>query len=274
MRLSLKRNTRCMLSAITAFTLLCYSISSAAAHEFWIALKSGIVAPGDPVVGDLMVGVLLQGTPYPYLPQSIVRFDAGARGRMEAVPGLPGDLPALHYKTREAGLQVIVHQTVPFRVTYADWDVFRRYLAEEGFPQIEQLHLGRGIPTTGFSERYTRYVKALAQAGPPRPDDRDIRAGMPFELVAEENPYRPGLATLPVRLYWRDREAPDIQISILHRSDSVTRRTARTDRDGRLRIPLAEGTYLLSAVRIDPVENEPVVWSSHWAALSFVIPSR
>ena len=126
------------------------------------------------------VHIMLRGTPYPYLPQYIVRFDVTADGKAEPVTGLPGDLPALNYVAQHPGLQVIAQQTVPYRVTYEDWELFRKYVTEEGFPEIEGEHLKRGLPTTGFTERYTRYVKALVQAGPPRPGDRDVRTGLPF----------------------------------------------------------------------------------------------
>ena len=265
------RNISAVARLTMGVALLAYGASPAAAHEFWIAPKSGVVTPGDTIVGDLMVGVMLRGNPYPYLPQYVVRFEVTAKGRTESVVGLPGDIPALSHTVHRAGLQVIVHQTVPFRATYDDWQLFRQYVVDEGFPEVEALHLKRGLPITGFSERYTRYVKALVQAGPPQSGDSDLRTGLPFELVAESNPYQAGLNSLAVRLYWRDEPAPDVQISILRDTGTVERRTVRTDKEGRARIALQAGRYLLSAVRIDPVENEPVVWFSHWAALSFII---
>jgi hypothetical protein len=214
---------------------------------------------------------MLRGTPYPYLPPYIVRFDVTADGKTEPVNGLAGDLPALNYVVLHPGLQVIAQQTVPYRVTYDDWEVFRKYGAEEGFPEVEVEHLKRGLPTTGFAERYTRYVKALVQAGPLRPGDCDVRTSLPFELVAEANPYQPGLDTLPVRLYWRDRPAADVQITVFRDTGTVERNTVRTDAEGRARIVLQPGFHLLSAVRIDAVDNDTVAWHSHWAALSFVV---
>lgn len=253
----------------TSFALLSGGASHAVAHEFWIALQSGAVEVGRSLVGDLMVGTMLRGTPYPYLPEYIVRFDVTTQNQTERVDGLPGDIPALNHTVRRAGLQVVAHQTVPFRVTYDDWSVFRQYVQEEGFPEVEARHVNRGLPMTGFSERYTRYVKALAQAGSPQPGDRDGRVGLPFELVAEANPYQAGLDSLPVRLYWRDAPAANVQISIFRDGGKVDRETMRTDDQGRARIALRPAKYLLSAVRIEPIENQSVVWYSHWAALSF-----
>jgi hypothetical protein len=270
----LGRNRSFIAGLLASLALVAYSASSAAGHEFWIAPKSGIVMPGETIVGDLMVGVMLRGTPYPYLPQYIVRFDVTAKGKTESVTGLPGDIPALKHLASPAGLQVIVHQTVPFRVTHSDWGLFQQYVIEEGFPEVEGQHLKRGLATTGFAERYTRYAKALVQAGPTQHEDRDFRTGLAFELVAEANPYQAGLDDLPVRLYWRDEPAADVQISIFRDTGTVERRTVRTDKEGRAHIGLQSGTYLLSAVRIDPVEDEPVLWNSHWAAMSFIVGNQ
>ena len=93
---------------------------------------------------------------------------------------------------------MIAHHTIDFRVTYADWAVFRRYLADEGLDAFADLHRARGLPETGFAERYTRYAKALVQAGPADPADRDVRVGLPLELVAQANPYAAGVDALPV----------------------------------------------------------------------------
>jgi hypothetical protein len=177
----------------------------------------------------------------------------------------------MRYRARQRGLHVIVHRTVPFRATYDDWTLFQRHVAEEGFPEVEAQHLARGLPTTGFSERYARYVKALVQVGPVQSGQVDFRTGLPFELVAEVNPYDPAAKVLPVRLFWQSDPASNVQISVMHDAGTVMRYVVRTDQNGRVRIPLQPGSYLLSAVRIEPVEHQPVVWSSHWAALSLVV---
>ena len=123
---------------------------------------------------------------------------------------------------------------------------------------------------TGFSERYTRYVKALFQVGPVDPADRDVRTGMLLELVARANPYTPGLNVLPVNLTWQGEPVANRQIKILHENGVVTRTTVTTDETGQALIPLSgDGEYLLNTVLMRAVEGEAVAWASHWATLSF-----
>jgi hypothetical protein len=49
----------------------------------------------------------------------------------------------------------------------------------------------------------------------------------------------------------------------------VTRATVTTDSAGMAVIPLGSGSYLLNAVRLEPVDSGPVAWQSHWASMTF-----
>ena len=151
------------ISAAAALIALALASAPAAAHEFWIALRDGTVAPGAVIVADLKVGQKLRGEPYPYLTSRFRSFTVTLGGTTTGVAGNEGDIPALSLIAERSGLHVIAQNTIAFRVTYDDWAVFRRYLADEGLDSFADLHRARGLPESGFAERYTRYVKALVQ---------------------------------------------------------------------------------------------------------------
>lgn len=257
---------RVMLSAGVVAIL---GAAPAAAHEFWIDPSAGRVEPGAGIEAQLRVGTMMKGEPYPYISRYFTRFSVTAGGVTEPVHGIEGDIPAMTGIPARSGLNVIAHETVPFIVTHEDWSAFRKYLTDEGFPSLEARHLARGLPETGFVERYIRHVKALVQAGPIDPADRDVWIGMPFEIVAEANPYQPDLASLPVRLFWRGEPLADWQIAVYRLADAATRENLRTDGEGRALVPLSPGEFLLSSVMLVEQEDTPVAWLSHWAALSF-----
>jgi uncharacterized GH25 family protein len=105
---------------------------------------------------------------------------------------------------------------------------------------------------------------------------------MPFEIVALANPFLDGLTLLDVSLTWKNAPVANAQISVFHKPEGAktaqdtTRHLVITDDQGRAQLSLNEpGSYLLNAVRIDPV-NGPgsVVWQSHWASLTFQIPAQ
>ncbi len=258
------------IAAGAALVALALAGAPAAAHEFWIAPQDGSIAPGAEIVADLKVGQKLRGEPYPYLSNRFQSFTVTVGGATTEVAGNEGDIPALSHVAGRSGLHVIAQHTIAFRVTYDDWAVFRRYLADEGLDSFADLHRARGLPETGFAERYTRCAKALVQVGPVDPADGDVRTGMPLELVAEANPHAPGVDMLPVTLIWRGAPVANRRINIFRDDGVVTRTTATTDATGRALIPLSgDGEYLLNAVVLRAVDDTPVVWDSHWATLSF-----
>ncbi len=246
------------------------------AHEFWISLENGTLKPGDTIVGDLKVGIMLKGEPYPFLSNRFKNFNVNNSDLSDKVFGNEGDLPALKYVAKQPGLYVISQETTAFRVTYKDWDLFRRYLTEEGLDEFADLHQQRGLPETGFTERYTRCIKALVQVGSVKSTQADVEIGMPIELLAETNPYVEGADQLTVKLLWEGLPLRHWQINIFHDTDksdtteTVERSKVMTDEQGRAVIPLAgSGEYLLNAVHLQAVDDTPVVWQSHWGTLSF-----
>ena len=261
------------ISAIVVLFGMVANSASVLAHEFWIAPVRGVLMPGDTIVAGLMVGRMLRGADYPYLSNRFRSFTVAVGKSSKRVAGNEGDIPALAYSAERRGLHVIAHHTIAFRVTHDDWMIFRRYLRDEGLDTFADRHRARGLPDQGFFERYTRYAKALVQAGPADPADQDIRVGLPLELVAEANPYAAGVGRLPVTLIWNGAPLANRQINIF-RDDgidsTVTRTKVVTDQDGRALIPLlGNGDYLLNSVHLEPVDAAPVVWASHWASLSF-----
>ena len=263
------------LVAAASLAIAALSAIPASAHEFWIEPESGEVNPGDSIVADLKVGTMLNGESYPYLSNRFRAFTVTVGGDTSTIAGHDGDIPAMVEIAARPGLHIIANQTVAFRLTYDDWSKFQDYLAYEGLGRFADLHHKRGLPESGFAERYTRYAKALVQVGPVIASDTDAQSGMRFELVAEDNPYSPKLQLLRVSLIWQGAPVANHQISIFRNDGVVTRTTEMTDATGRASIPLSgDGEYLLNAVYLEPVDAPPVVWESHWASMSFKLKRR
>lgn len=255
---------------LSGAALLMLVVTPVFAHEFWIALENGKINPGDTIIGDLKIGVMLKGETYPYLSNRFKSFNVTNGDLTDKVTGNEGDIPALSYVTKQAGLHVISQQTTAFRVTYEDWGLFRRYLNEEGLEKFADLHQQRGLPANGFSERYTRCVKALVQVGPVISSQGDKQLGLPLELLAETNPYATNTDQLAVKLLWQGTPLDNWQITIFHDTGTVKRTTVMTDDHGQAVIPLSgAGEYLLNAVHLQAVDDTPVVWQSYWGTLSF-----
>lgn len=255
---------------VVVVTMLVGAASLATAHEFWIDTEVKDSGGSATIVGDLKVGLMFRGESYPYLSDRFVLFTDSVGGQTRPVSGLVGDIPAMSLVTTQIGLHVIAHQTVAFRVSYDDWALFEGYLTEEGLDGIADLHHARGLPETGFAERYIRCAKALVQIGTVVEGDGDFQIGMPFELVAGANPFAPATGALPVRLTWQGAPVANRKISIFRDDGTVTRSSTFTDANGQATIPLTGAArYMLNAVYMEPYDAPPVFWQSHWASLSF-----
>ncbi len=255
--------------------LLGWGLAPAAAHEFWVAPQDYTPVPGARIVTALKVGQMMKGTDYPYLSNRFQSFTITTRRGTRNAKGIEGDSPALNFVADEPGLHIIAFYATPHRLAFDTFGEFVEYLDYEGLGEIAQTHLMRGLPETGIIETYIRCAKSLVQVGPITELDRDRPTGLPFELVAEVNPYAGGLEALPVTLTWQGKPVAGRQIAVFRESGEVTRSLVTTNADGQALISLASGgEFLLNAVNIEPADDGEVAWKSHWATLTFALPRR
>lgn len=263
-----------LVPALIALAVALAAAGTADAHEYWIEPSRYQLAQGERIEGDLKNGQDFSGATFAYIPSRFERFDMLSPSADQPVTGRTGDRPALTFEPQEPGLHVAVYRSVFDRLRFDKWETFTGYVAYEGLDWAVDRHLERGLPQTGFAERYARCAKALIQVGdadPASPGDR--LTGLEFELVAEENPYLPGLQALPLRLYLDGKPVPDWPVNVF-RKEQEAPLNLRTDAEGRLVLSLLPGeAYLVNAVHLfegdeDPATDEPEWWS-YWASLVF-----
>jgi uncharacterized GH25 family protein len=119
---------------------------------------------------------------------------------------------------------------------------------------------------------FWRCAKSLLLAGAADPQHGDRPLGFPLELVAERNPY--ALATgesLPVRLTFRGQPLAGALVQALRRGTRAPAIAVRTDREGRVTLPLPDaGMWLVKAVHTLPAAaGADAEWASYWASLTF-----
>jgi uncharacterized GH25 family protein len=253
-----------------------FGIEGAYAHEFWIEPTAHQVETGDQVLVDLRVGQMLDGRSYPYLSHKFSSYTVSDQTGSRDLLGNEGDIPSISYEAAAPGLHIISYHAVAERITFDEFQLFAEYVEEEGHGTAIRRHRERGLPETGFVEGYTRNAKALIQVGPADPTDKDRATGMPFELIALENPYAAKGKNLRVALRWNGEPAAGFQVAVFRKTGpgNVERVPVRTDADGVATIPLAGGgRFLLSAIYLE--ESPPAAgetWTSTWASLTFELP--
>lgn len=251
------------------------SISNVFAHEFWIEPEQYQVESGAPLIASLRNGENFKGSSLAFFDRHIERLEFLQNSIATPYVGRMGDIPAIETTAPSEGLLTIVHQTSPSTLKYKTWEKFQAFADHKDFPDIRTRHKARGLPETGFTERYTRYVKTLIAIGSGL--GTDAISGMETEFVALKNPYVDDLREgLPVLLVYQGKPRANAQIEIFQKTadNSVEHMTLRTDAEGKANITVKSGhQYLLDAVVLRPLpDGSSEVWETLWAGLSFEVP--
>lgn len=245
------------------------------AHEFWLEPETFTPALSQVVPISIRVGQKFKGDSFPYIKSEYKQFVLSDAAGQSAVKGVDGDDPALSQRFAKPGLAALVHYSTPEKLTFETWEKFTAYLDLEGLRTISERHLARKLPQSNIRETYSRCAKLLVNVGPGASGEDRLSGLMPFELVAESNPYALHAGdTITLRLYLNGKPQSDTQIVAISRGHAERRLTARTDEEGRARIMLDDsGPWLFNAVHMfEPGQGVAADWESLWASMTFALP--
>ena len=257
------------------------AIVPASAHEFWIEAEDYRVEAGEPVRLDLLVGQGFRGNAQSYNPARQRRTALLGPDGEAAVASRIGDRPAIAQPVPGEGLLIAVHETDDSLLTYKDRAIFELFVEQEGLDGTLERHAERGLPDVGFSEVFSRSVKALVSLDGAGGEDRAL--GLPVEIVVEGDPYADPLPeSVTLRALVDGEPVQDALVNVftkpeagLKPEDEATLLPLRTDGDGRVAVPLEPATRYLANV-VDMREASPeleaatgAVWESRWGSTTF-----
>jgi hypothetical protein len=261
---------------VSLFAVVLSAVAPVAAHDFWIEPTTYAPQTGTIVGIRARVGDGFLGDPVPRDPSLLDRMVVEDGSGPRPVVGRDGGDPAGLLRVTAAGLHVVGYVGRPSRVELAAAK-FNTYLKEEGLDHVVATRTRLNQSGSDARELFTRCAKTLVLAGVPRPDQRDRALGCALELLAERSPYALAAGqTLPVRLTYEGRPLEGALVVAINRRHASERISARSDRDGRVRLHLpAGGTWLVKAVHMVPAAaGANADWSSFWASLTFELPAR
>ena len=128
-------------------------------------------------------------------------------------------------------------------------------------------------------EKFSRSVKSLLRLGGNQAAQGFDRAlGMTLEFVLEADPARAVGGKVPIRLL-RDGRPLAGALVVAYRKDSggvspesKEELRARSDKDGRIVLPVTAGVWLLKAVHMErAAAGSGADWESVWTALTFQV---
>ncbi len=241
------------------------------AHDMWIEPTAFFPQTGQMVAIKLRVGQEVIGDPIPRSTALINQFIVvDAEGRKPVV-GREGFDPAGYIRATSSGLNVVGYFSNASSVELAP-EKFSAYLKEEGLDSILALRAKNKQTNLKVNEQFFRCAKSLVLLGPPTQAQADKTLGFILELVAERNPYTLRIGEeLPLRLTYENRPLAGALVVAMNRLNPADKQTARTDKDGRVRMKLAStGMWMIKAVHMVPgAANSGADYASYWASLTF-----
>jgi hypothetical protein len=257
----------------TALTLVAIALVGAPlmAHDMWIEPTTFVPQSGDIVGVKLRVGQDLIGDPIPRDPALVNQFIVEDATGRKPVVGRDGADPAGFVRAAEPGVLVIGYRSNASRVDVPA-ETFNRYLKEEGLDAVAALRASRNEIGAVGHELFSRCAKSLVLSGLPNDAQGDRSLGFTLELVAERNPYTLKAGTdLPVRLTYEHRPLAGTLVVAMNRRNPSEKISARTDREGRVRLRIRPGgMWLIKAVHMIPAPaGSSAEWMSFWASLTF-----
>ena len=206
------------------------------------------------------------------------KVDLFVQGQRQKVAGRMGDLPAFTFQPEVPGLHILRYQSIQNLVTYDSYESYLRFLKEAEREDLAAAHDARGLSRDGITEVFIRFAKGLIAVGDGA--GADLFTGMPFELVAQENPYqRNGNAvTFALLLGGKPVAGAALHLFIRKPDGSIDETNRlRSDARGLVEVPVQQpGFYMLNAIQILPATAEmealqAASWQSLWASSTFEI---
>lgn len=195
-----------------------------------------------------------------------------------------GDTSRLSVPIGEPGTYVVAASTLPREITLEAKD-FNAYLEEDGIPDVLAARKRDGEMGAKATERYSKHVKAILQAGTRRSGDFNQILGYPAELVPLNNPYQSRAGGwLRVRALVDGKPVAN-QLLVAGgrppRGGRLAERRVRTGADGvaHIRITVRGQWYVkfINMVRVARDTASPLAgttppdYESKWATLTFEI---
>ena len=239
--------------------------ATALGHDFWLEPTTFRPKAGTPLAIRLMVGDHFRGEPVGRHASRIETFVIVDADGQRPVPGRDGADPAGRVEAR-SGHGIIGYRSRPLRHGTMSVKRFETYLREEGLEHIIEQRKNSGSSSRPGREVYSRSAKAFLGNGSER-EGFDVPLGFRLEIIPETNPAAPG--DLRIRLVFEGRPVAGVRVSAIRSGDTEAAVSVRTDREGRVVLPLSEGgVWLVKAVHmIEAQEGSGVDWESIWASL-------
>lgn len=245
-----------------------------AAHDFWLQPSSFTPAADTVVRLQLRVGDDYPGEPIARNAANIEAFFVHGPDGRRPIAGQNGMDPAGLLRVTTPSTYLVGYRSRQVPVSLAA-PAFEQYLKEEGLEHIIELRAKNNQSKAPGRERFSRSVKTLLHVGGSAPAGHDTLLGLTLELVPDTHPSAlPADGRMGFQLLYAGKPLEGAMVVAIPQASAGRaagqRRKARTSRDGRVLLSLAEGPWTVKAVHMVAArEGSGADWESIWASLTF-----
>lgn len=185
-----------------------------------------------------------------------------------------GATSLLNFETGAAGTYIIGLSTSS-RDVEQKAAAFNDYLAHDGMPDTLAERGKNKELDKDVRRRYSKYVKAVFQAGDERSDSYKTPLGYPVEIIPRRNPYSLKAGqTLEVLCVKDGRPLVNQFVSAGRELNGreLTLPSVRSDNNGIARIPLkGAGKWYVKFIQMTKLDDPQLNYESKWATLTFEV---
>lgn len=257
---------------IACFLLMCVGML-VQAHEFWLQPQQYFFKAGETMNISFRIGENFMGEVWDLNRHRVEKMEHYFGAQQESVKALvnPGDKENVALVLKDEGTHLIALQSNDAFIEL-EADKFNAYLEEDGLDNVIAIREKNKATNKPGREFYTRHAKLLVQAGTTTDDTYKKVVGFPLEIVPLKNPYALKKGEhIRFKILWQGKPVFGVKVRVWNRADNrTTIQNIYTEQDGTIQTPISnKGAWMISVVKMEPVQNEKADWHSHWASLVY-----
>ena len=255
------------------------------AQEFWLQPSKFFYNVGEKLIVNFNVGENFIGKPWKSLEEAPgiqnVYYNQVAKVELHDVDApqdileyvIEGAKNHIEFPLTSEGTKLIVMQSTNSLIDL-EADKFNAYLKEKG---LDEAYLHREKTHTlnkSGKELYARCAKLMVQVGKKTDDTFKKSAGLPVEIIPQQNPYALKVGD-PVRflILYEGKPLFGARVNVMNRyNNRTTLQNIYSQQDGTIDTHISNpGAWMVSFVKMVPSKDPKSDWQSYWGSLVFGI---
>lgn len=259
---------------IVYFLLSVLSLSFSPPPECWLESKKFRYAVGDEAKIDFMMAENFEAGEWTAPKNHAIRIEQFyLTGEKDLMPSVVATDKGVSLKLVQEGTHVISMTSNQIDQTWSA-DKFASYLSDQSLDEVRAVRMKTNSVNATATTAETRFAKILVQAGAKSDKTFQQVTGVGLEIIPKTNPYNMKTGDyMECTVLLEGKPLPHILIKTWSRlNHTVFLQDIYTENDGTIKFPIStKGTWMVSTLRLTPVDSKGLKWKSWASSLVFGI---